>query len=354
MKTKEMPILEQNLLRNLLYSTFVLLPMIEQNDMIHNTEVEVHQEVIITIKITIHKTDIVLHPEIDLVMTRIILPHITHDHDMTITNEIRDPIARLTDPHTGPLIDVTLATDIDHVQRSSYSKDNNNFTKYTSSFKPPSRPRNSRSSRSRYHFNTRNKPNSKHPQTQNDRINFEVHPYHPTEMVNAVTPTSWFYSLYTHTPSNKTQRDFPSKLELSFFLDSGASISVLKYPTYVTIAKLLNIKQNNTLQPSKTLTVANQTQVPILHYVSITLNTTMEDDSRQFTIPFAVADIKYNILGTPLFEEYIQNINIQDFTLQFKQLSKVYLNYTKLHHFYPKTTHISRITLESTLKHKLV
>ena len=82
--------------------------------------------------------------------------------------------------------------------------------------------------------------------------------YHPTEMANAVTSTSWFYSLYTHTPPNQIQRDYPSRLEISFFLNSRASISVLNYTTYVTIAKLLHIKQNNTLNPSKTLTAANR------------------------------------------------------------------------------------------------
>ena len=114
--------------------------------------------------------------------------------------------------------------------------------------------------------------------------------YHPTEMANAITPTSWFYSLYTHASPNQNQRDYPSRLETSFLLDSGASISVLNSPTYVIIAKL-NIKQNSPHKLSKTLTVANQSEVPILHYVTITLNTTIEYDSRQFTIPFAVADI---------------------------------------------------------------
>ena len=99
-------------------------------------------------------------------------------------------------------------------------------------------------------------------------------------------------STYTHTPSTQIQRVNPSRLEISFLLDSGASNSVLNYPRYVTIAKLLNIKQSNTLNSSKTLTVANQTEIPILHYVTITLSTTIEDDSRQFTIPFAVADRK--------------------------------------------------------------
>ena len=117
MKSKKMLMLDQNLLRSHLYSTFVLLPMIEQNDMIHDTEVEVYHEIIITTKIKIHKTDIVLHTEIDFVMTRLLLPHNTHNHDMTVIKEIHDPIAaRVTDPHFDPLIDVTLVTDIEHVR----------------------------------------------------------------------------------------------------------------------------------------------------------------------------------------------------------------------------------------------
>ena len=46
-------------------------------------------------------------------------------------------------------------------------------------------------------------------------------------MANAVTPTSWFYTLYVHTPLSIAQRDNPSRLEIAFLLDSGASISVL-------------------------------------------------------------------------------------------------------------------------------
>ena len=60
------------------------------------------------------------------------------------------------------------------------------------------------------------------------------------------------------------------------------------------------------------------------------MNTTLEDDSRQFIISHAVADIKYNIRGTPLFEDYTQNINNQDFTLQFKHQLNVHPNYTRV------------------------
>ena len=143
--------------------------------------------------------------------------------------------------------------------------------------------------------------------------------YHPTAMANAVTPTSWFYTLYVHTPSSLIQRDNSSRLEIAFLLDSGASISVLNYPTYSTLTKLLEISPNHTfdikpLHTSKTLTVANQTEVPILHYANIILNTTIDDNYRSISVPFAVFDIKYNILGTTFFENNIQNINIQDFT----------------------------------------
>ena len=109
-------------------------------------------------------------------------------------------------------------------------------------------------------------------QGQSEPIKFEVNMYHTTAMANAVTPTSWFYTLYVHTPSSITQRDIPSRLEIAFLLDSGAS--VLNYPTYITLTKLLEIRPNQTSDigphhTSKTLTVANQTEVPILHYANI-------------------------------------------------------------------------------------
>ena len=188
--------------------------MIEQNDMIHDTEVEVYHEILIRIKIIFHKIDIVLHLEIDLVMTRILLSHNTHDYDMTIIKQIRDPLAHLTGHPTDPPIDMTLVTDIDQVRIQEITT---NLQDNTSSFRPPSRPRDSRSSRSRSHYNTRNKLNTKHPQTQNDRINFGVHMYHPTKVANALKPSSWLYSLYTHTPSNQTK--LPIKIRN--FIPSG-------------------------------------------------------------------------------------------------------------------------------------
>ena len=81
-----------------------------------------------------------------------------------------------------------------------------------------------------------------------------------------------------------------------------------------------------------------------------------DENSRYFSVPFAVADIKYNILGTPFFEDNIQNINIQDFTLEFKYKSKTHPNYAKfttlLSKDYPYFSYIYRINSKTQIRLK--
>ena len=149
MKTNEMHMLDQNLHKNHLYSTFVLLPMIEQNIMIIDTEVEVPHEITLTTKI-IRKIGTVLHLEIDLVSTKIQLLHNTLVHDMILTNVIPS----LTALHTDP-------------------------------------------GRSRSHSNSRNKINMIQPQDQSDPIKFEVHMYHPTAMANGKRCNTYKLVLYS-------------------------------------------------------------------------------------------------------------------------------------------------------------
>ena len=114
MKIKEMLMLDQNLLKYHLFSTFVLLQMMGHNDMIHVFEVEVIHDIIIITKM-LHKTNIVLHPDIDLVMTKVLHLHKTLDHDTIIISEIRDPIALFIYHHLIFFIDTIFALDINHV-----------------------------------------------------------------------------------------------------------------------------------------------------------------------------------------------------------------------------------------------
>ena len=82
----------------------------------YDIEVEVHQEIIIIPKTTIHKIDIALHLEIHLVMTRVLLLHNTLDHDMTFVNKTRDLIA-----HDQELL---LFLYLDQTQIQETNKDN--------------------------------------------------------------------------------------------------------------------------------------------------------------------------------------------------------------------------------------
>ena len=211
--------------------------MIEQSDIIQDIEVEVHHKTIITTTTIFHTPDIVLLLEIDLIMAKIPFLRKAHDHDMTIIKEIQDLIHRLTDPHIDLLLDVTLVPEMDHANIQE-----------TTIFQGTHLPSDHLEDKETLDVLDHGpiplrdiKLNTIHPQNQNDPINCEVHMYHPTAMTNALTSASWFYSLYTHTPPNKIQQDYPSRLEISFLLVSGASISVLNHPTYVTIGKHLNI-----------------------------------------------------------------------------------------------------------------
>ena len=72
-----------------------------------------------------------------------------------------------------------------------------------------------------------------------------------------------------------------------------------------------NVPKDIENKRAKTLTVANQTEVPIVNYVSMTCFTGVNHPNRSFNFEFAVANIEYNILGAPFFKKNIQNIDFQ-------------------------------------------
>ena len=88
---------DQNLLRNHLYHTFVLPQMTEQNNMIHEIEIEVYHGIII---FTVNNNSQNRYRSTftdRLSYGRTLLLHNTLDQDMTIINETRDFIALLID-----------------------------------------------------------------------------------------------------------------------------------------------------------------------------------------------------------------------------------------------------------------
>ena len=145
------------------------------------------------------------------------------------------------------------------------------------------------------------------------------------------------YTCYPHVhASDRKDNILPSNLEILFLLDTGASISVLNLPTFHVIAKQLNlnIPKNIENKRAKTLTVANQTEVPIKHYISKTCFTEVNHQNRSINIEFAVTNIKYNILGTPFFKRNVQKLDFQQNIKTYKE------QHPKL----PTETHFSTFT----------
>ena len=136
--------------------------------------------------------------------------------------------------------------------------------------------------------------------------------------------------------SERKDNILPSELEILFLLDTGASISVLNLPSIHVIEKqlTLNIPNNIGNKRAKTLTVANQTEVPIIHYVSMSCFTEVNHQNRSFNIEFAIANIKYNIRGAPFFKRIIENIDFQQNIMTYKD------QHPKL----PTKTHFSTFT----------
>ena len=84
------------------------------------------------------------------------------------------------------------------------------------------------------------------------------------------------------------------------------------------ITQIVNFCNQDEHDTSKTVKLANQSEVPNKQYSSVACFSSVKTKSRYFMIPFAVADINYNNPGTPSLEKYLQNINIQAFAMNFK------------------------------------
>ena len=78
----------------------------------------------------------------------------------------------------------------------------------------------------------------------------------------------------------ETDPNLPSRMEIVFLLRSGASSSVLKIQTYMMITQMFNFCNHDQRDTSKTLTIANQSDVPNKQYFSVTGFSSMDTKSR--------------------------------------------------------------------------
>ena len=244
--------------------------------------------------------------------------------------------------------------------RSRSQSQGNSFRRYNYPYRSPSRPKDYRKrSRTPSQNRQQKRINQVDDKSTNDTdsTKLEIHKCKKPEIANTITPYSWFYPLYVHASEGK-DNILPSKLEILFLLDTGASISVLNLPTFHVIAKQLNLNvpKNIENKRAETFTVANQTEVPIIHYILMTCFTEVNHQSRSFNIEFAVANIKYNILGTPFFKKNYQNIDFQQNIMTYKEQHPKLLTKTHFSTFtekdYPYISYIYTIKFKEPIHFK--
>ena len=131
---------------------------------------------------------------------------------------------------------------------------------------------------------------------------------------NTILTSTWFVNLYSFKPLEDTS--LPSKLELLFLLDNVAPIRVLNLLTFTLLADHFLKCSKFTPQNNDfiTLTVA---EVPILFIMILALHSFIHGSTPTLVIPFAVANIKYNILRTTFFENYVKTLKIRIISLSF-------------------------------------
>ena len=92
----------------------------------------------------------------------------------------------------------------------------------------------------------------------------------------------------------------------------------MNLPTFHIIAKQLNLNVPTNIENkrAKTLTVANQTEVPIIHYISMTC---FNHQNRSFNTEIAVANNKDNILEALFIKTHNQNKDFQQNIMIYKE-----------------------------------
>ena len=83
-----------------------------------------------------------------------------------------------------------------------------------------------------------------------------------SESTTAISLTSCHFSLYFHC-QKESEIKLPSRLEIVFLLESGASSLVHNLPTSMKITQMFNVCNQGRQGTSKTLTIENESVVPV-------------------------------------------------------------------------------------------
>ena len=97
-------------------------------------------------------------------------------------------------------------------------------------------------------------------------------------MTFAICRTSWFYSLHSHS-QEETNFHLSSRMDKPLLSESNESISLLNVPTFMMIIQTFSVCNQGKHDTTKLLTIANESKLPIMKYLSVTCFSSLEKKS---------------------------------------------------------------------------
>ena len=130
--------------------------------------------------------------------------------------------------------------------------------------------------------------------------------------------------MYTQQSPDSKRTISPPHLEIDFFLDSGVTLNILNNDTWNEIKEyhqlqlkaytfVLSAANNSKLQSNGT--------VKLKLYPDVTESSILRNTS--FTVTFHVTNTKFNILGTPFLEKFVDSIKCSSHTLEMKDNDEI-------------------------------
>ena len=126
-------------------------------------------------------------------------------------------------------------------------------------------------------------------------------------------------TIYTQQTLDHKRTISPPYLEIVFLLDSGATLYILNTDTWNEIKKYqkLHLKASTfALSAANNSQLQSKGAVKLTLYPDVTENRTLKNTL--FTLTFHVSNTKFNVLGTPFLENYVDSIKCSSHTPEIK------------------------------------
>ena len=127
-------------------------------------------------------------------------------------------------------------------------------------------------------------------------------------------------TIYTQQTLDHKRTISPPHPETDFLIESGATLNVLITDTWNEIEKYhkLHLKASTfVLSTANNFKLQSKSTVKLTLYLDVTESRTLKNTS--FTLTLHVSYTKFNILGTPFLEKYVDSIKCLSHTLEIKQ-----------------------------------